>query len=226
MSRNTRLHPSVWTLFALTFSPFAAGAGTLYTNLNPGAGAAFDSSSSWFVAGSNSTYNQVMAMPFSLSAAGTVSDAVLALGNFNDLPDDQPVSLYFESDSAGMPGTIIGTLTQAGTIPDRTNPGPGLVSFTCNSGCSLAASTPYWLVAQETDSNSEQGWYYAYNDAKVAFAQNLSGSATGPWTLNYDVEGAFQLDSTPEPAPFALAGSALLGLALARRRIRRRARAS
>ncbi len=230
MSRNFWLHPSVLALVAITLSPSGAVADTiLYTNLNPGSGPAFDSTTSWFVAGSNATYNQVMAMPFSLTAAGTVSNALLALGNFSDLPNDQPVSLYFESDASGMPGSIIGSLTQAGTIPNRTNPGPGLVSFHCTAGCSLLANTPYWLVAQETDPNSEQGWYYVYNDANVTLAQNEHGSATGPWTLNHAAEAAFQLDAptpTPEPASFALAGSAVLGLALARKRMGRRARAS
>jgi len=185
---------------AMICSVSAAAGDMLYTTLGPGS--AYDGSNGYFVDGSN-YYNTVTANMFTLGAAGTVADAVLALGNF--LGNNGAVTLYIESNSGGMPGNIIATLSQSGTIlPWGNGNGGGLVTFNCSGAqCALAAGS-YWLVAWEQDPNTQQIWDYAYQDNQGNLAFNGSGSPTGPWGSFFDTANAFQIDGVPVPEPGTL----------------------
>ena len=185
---------------AMICSVSAAAGDMLYTTLGPGS--AYDGSNGYFVDGSN-YYNTVTANMFTLGAGGTVADAVLALGNF--LGNNGAVTLYIESNSGGMPGNIIATLSQSGTIlPWGNGNGGGLVTFNCSGAqCALAAGS-YWLVAWEQDPNTQQIWDYAYQDNQGNLAFNGSGSPTGPWGSFFDTANAFQIDGVPVPEPDTL----------------------
>jgi len=185
---------------AMVCSVSAAAGDMLYTTLGPGG--QYDGSNGYFVDGSN-YYNTVTANMFTLGAAGTVADAVLALGNF--LGNNGAVTLYIESNSGGMPGNIIATLSQSGTIlPWGNGNGGGLVTFNCSGAqCALAAGS-YWLVAWEQDPNTQQIWDYAYQDNQGNLAFNGSGSPTGPWGSFFDTANAFQIDGVPVPEPDTL----------------------
>ena len=210
---------------ALTSRP--ATAGVLYSNLGPSN--EFDATAGFYVEGTK--YNgQTMATPFLLGAGATVGDAVLGLGNYGFSTGNIPLDLYIESDNSGLPGSVLATLTQVGTIPPFTNGGfpptytSGLVTFTCASGCTLAAGS-YWLVALEPDAGSLQVWAFDYLDARTNYTFNALNSATGPWQQPtiLDTAVAFRIDgadtTTPEPGSLILLASGLLGLAgLVRRR--------
>jgi hypothetical protein len=166
--------------------------------------------------------NEVTANLFTLGATTTVGDAVLAIGNFQG--NNNPVNVYIESDNAGLPGGIIATLSQVGTILSYFNgSGGGLVTFTCSgAACTLGAGS-YWLVAQEPDASTQQIWDFAYRDAYMNFAFNQVGSPTGPWLGPFFDKGdAFRIDSAasgvPEPASILLFATGLLGIGIARRR--------
>jgi hypothetical protein len=185
---------------AMICSVNAAAGDILYTTLGPGN--AYDGSSGYFVDGSN-YYNTVVANMFTVGSAATVADAVLALGNY--LGNNNPVTVYIESNSGGMPGNIIATLSQGSSIlPWGNGSGGGLVTFNCSGAqCALGAGS-YWLVALEQDPNTQQIWDLAYQDQQGNLAFNGSGSPTGPWSTFFDTANAFQIDGVPVPEPATL----------------------
>lgn len=204
-------------LMGATICSVSAAAGDiLYTTLGPGG--AYDGSNGSFVDGSN-YYNTVTANMFTLGSGATVADAVLALGNF--LGNNNPVTVYIESNNAGVPGSIIATLSQNGTIlPWGNGNGGGLVTFNCSGAqCALAAGS-YWLVAWEQDPNTQQIWDNAYQDNQGNLAFNSDGSPTGPWMPFFDTANAFQIDGVPVPEPGTLLVliPALLGVGYGLRR--------
>ncbi len=197
---------------AIMFSASPARAISLYSTLGPSG--EFDTANGYFVDGSN-FFNQVLASPFSVSTTATLTDALLGLGNFAG--NNNPVTLYVESNAGGVPGSILTTLTQVGTIPPfQTN---SLTMFT-SGGFTLTAGTMYWLVAQETDPGTEQAWNFAFNDTSNNDAFNQLGSATGPWSQFFGTDVAFQINGTtsvPESgSSFLLLGASLLAVGVGR----------
>ncbi|MGH9359949.1 MAG: hypothetical protein ACRD1O_12365 [Terriglobia bacterium] len=167
------------------------------------------------VSGSN-VGDSVQAMPFIASSTANLADAVLALGTFT-ASNDGPITLDLESNSSsGLPGTVLATLTQQGTIPLETS--PGLVTFDYSGGTvALTSGTSYWLVALETDPNSLQEWFFSHG-YDGPYATNSAGSATGPWlTIGSSNRSAFQVDgttvaTTAEPGTFSLLALGIFGL--------------
>jgi len=192
----------------------SAGADTLYSTLGPNG--EYDTGSGYFVDGSN-YFNQVLALPFSPNATANMADAVLALGNYAG--NNAPVNVYLATDNGGEPGNILATLTQQGTIPPFSS-GGGLVQFNCNGCGTVNQGTTYWIIAAESDPNTEQAWMWAYNDQQGHGAFNQLGSINGPWSQYDSTISGFRVDSggVPEPGTFVMLGSGILAAAAGLRR--------
>jgi hypothetical protein len=178
-------------MIAMLCSMNAAAANTtiLYTSLGPQG--QWSTTNGLFVNGS-SYGDQAIGEQFTTTGAATIVNVQLPLSTFQS-QGNNPVSLYLESGTGGDGGSpehIITQLTQVGSIPSQ----PALVTFTCSQDCALQPNTPYWIVAVQSDPNSQDVWWWAYGNPHGYGAQNTLGSPTGPWTLTYGVVSGFQVN--------------------------------
>jgi hypothetical protein len=154
-------------------------------------------------------------MQFSPSSSGFFSELTIALGFISPLPNP-PVEVNLYQDNAGVPGTILETLTLNVSTAFLTNNAPTVVAA---SGTTfLDSSMLYWLGGTTSDAG-----FFAWNlnDVGDLGLEALSvTSVNGPWQTSTQALGAFEIEANPAPEPttLALLGSGLLGLAMMRRR--------
>lgn len=178
-----RKHIILTMAFALFCSVSAMAANNttvLFTTLGPQG--QWSTTNGSLVQGS-SYGNQTIAEQFTVSGLANLVNVQLPLSTFES-QNNNPISLYLEAGTGGrggLPQTIITQLTQVGSIPSQT----ALVSFTCSANCTLRPNTPYWIVAVQSDPNSQDVWWWAYGNPVGYGAENTLGSPTGPWDGTY-----------------------------------------
>jgi len=124
------------------------------------------------------------------------------------------------SDAGGLPGSIIASLTQDGSIPEN----PGLVEFTCSDCPQLQANSTYWIAAVTANLDTNVFWNFSPTAlGNASFSNNFAnvGVVNGPWytagstfpTPGFVVEAD---SSAPEPSSIIMALLGFGGLALRR----------
>lgn len=206
---------TAFLLAAVTALPVKAD--TIFSNFGPGM--TFDTTTGYAL---GPAPGQVVAVGFIPKAEFKFTDARFAVGFvFGSVPFEA----FLETDSGGMPGSIIDTLNLAGTIGNF--PPGSVVTYDSSASPLLASGASYWLVLVETDPGTQVEWNLNSSgdlSASANFAFNESGDPTGPWSVAPPgfARTAFQVDGAPigapEPATLFLLGSAMAGIVFARRR--------
>jgi len=207
-----------------------AQADTLYNTFGPGVGYLSGSESAYLVGGgaSGTSVNQVVAEEFTLGGSFTFTDALAAVlfapgatnlrGMVYPLGATVPEA-FLETDSHGLPGAILDTLSPVGTVsaPDgffTTN----VVTYNCSACPTLSAGENYWLVLFQPDPNTATGWDLTSSsiaaNGNQAFNIGNIGTPTGPWAPDTaNTVAAFQIQGTPahtpEPNTLLISGSGL-----------------
>ena len=162
----------------------------LYSNF--GAGHTFSSAPS-FAIGGTGCGSKAIAAKFQPPASAFFQDAQLALSLSSGT---NQLSIYLESDSAGVPGTILeGPISVTGLASS-----PGSV-ITANSTVFpfLLAGNAYWLVVTAPTANTCATWYSTTSDTSTNLSSNTDDSPAPPWTAvaTGSQRPAFEIDGDP-----------------------------
>ena len=181
------------------------------------------------------TSGSVNASDFITGASATIiTDATLSFSNWDDTTHILTPKIY--TDNAGVPGTLVGTLSTISITADIAGPGTGTFRNynVTSAGISLAANTKYWLGVSI---NSAAGtapvlWNTTTSttmDSGSTFAQvtttalKTSTNGGSSWSTGNSVNGVFSLSgnlaAAPEPTRVLLLGIGW-GFFLLRRRRR------
>jgi hypothetical protein len=225
MVRRAQLLTCACLFFLATTASLAkADPITVFSNFGPGMSFDSDVDSGWTVNGflSSDVGQQVISHRFTSSANYLFTKLELPLSRFQG---DGSVSLYLQSDAAGVPGSVLERMNVVAISLT-----PTLLSAKSADHTALMAGESYWLTAV-AGPGVIAGWNWnVIGDVSNAsnFASNQLGTPAGPWALDsegptrgaFRIQGAPQPAAIPEPATIVLIGSGLAALALPRARRR------
>lgn len=178
---------------------------------NFGASDAYDTGSGWTISGPSSAPG-FFAQGFAFTAGITAQVATITVGMLH-VADTNSYQMQLWTDSAGIPGTLLGTWSSpAGVV--GTNPPPFVINVV--AGPNVTAGSTYWLTA--TALNATFG-FWGNNVTASTGPRALMQTPGGTWSNQGNSNmGAFRIAAAvPEPVSSLVLGSGLL-LALARRR--------
>jgi LPXTG-motif cell wall-anchored protein len=191
-----------------------ARADVLYSNLGPGDSYVQDRG--WLESAPDSAAGAVrQAIAFTAGGTDTLFDgARLALG-LNRGANEMDLRLY--DTAGGHPGAVLETIHASGQMPPFGQFGSGhLVTFDSATHPPLRAGETYWLLPLASG-DTYAGWNMTNQGRNSPFAQSLEAEPTSWEVFPNVVQGAFEVNGTPSPAPepsaLALAGVGLVGAA-------------
>jgi hypothetical protein len=125
-----------------------------------------------------------------------------------------PSEAYLETNSSGVPGVIIDTLTIARSMSLT----PSVVTYNCTSCPVLTSGGSYWLVLADADAKTVGSWFAGSGLATNSdFMQNDIGGVCGLWggaggfpNPAFEIDGT--ADSVAEPSSVLMLGLGMLFL--------------
>lgn len=173
------------------------------------------------------------------STSYSLSSLDIGLRFGSPVPTTSEMLIRLFTDSAGNPGSLIGSFNTASPTPAFVASNNNVYRLNYSGTLTLAANTTYWVVVETTPTSPLFDWYYASGGpTNTPTVQNGSGvsyagtravvAGTTPWT---NIGGSFSglrysINVVPEPSTYALglAGTLVMGT-IARRRNRKTASA-
>jgi hypothetical protein len=208
----------------LALLPAIGGASTIFNDLSTGAIPSSIVFNGGYQVQGSGFGQSLMAAEFTPGTSVSLAEFDVAIG-FGG-PGDGNILLELFNDSAGLPGSQIGSNSWTFSAPADPASGGNLpVSRIAVSGVNLTGGTPYWLVALPGDANTTALW--ALNDLIPSAQGPHAFKGSGSWTaLNapsnfFDTAFAVIGSDAPEPGSFELLGCGLLAAAFAGWRKRR-----
>jgi hypothetical protein len=188
------------------------------------------------------TLTQSLASAFIAGGNFTLTDVMLPLDSLSDGDAD----VYLMTNSGGTPGTVLESWTNVAGQAFAIFPANQTTAITLTASgpaVTLSSGDEYWLVATPAASNAGLFWNPVWPTVTATLTSTLVNSTpngsgiapiTGPWSSQPLAEyGAFEIDgtpatggtgpsptATPEPSMFWLLGTAFIGVALFRRKMK------
>ncbi len=106
--------------------------------------------------GSGSGSGSYMAQSFTTGASATISQVQMGMTDTG-----KTTVVKIKEDNNGVPGTLVATLTNPGTLT------VGLNTFTAPTGTMLAASTTYWITVNEGIATNKAGFQTTWSDTET-----------------------------------------------------------
>ncbi|HUI81274.1 MAG TPA: choice-of-anchor R domain-containing protein [Bryobacteraceae bacterium] len=161
-----------------------------------------------FFPGQSSNLNQ-LAMAFTPSQSAQLGEIYVALGLwFGSAP--VPIEISVTTDSGGLPGAAIETFQLSADLESFVAQ-PQPISFASIDQPLLNAGQQYWLTVTDDTSTAALTWFWSPGGSGpvAQFDNSLPG-----WETDGTQQGAFEIDSVPEPLPAGLLaiGAAFLAL--------------
>jgi hypothetical protein len=154
-----------------------AGLTKIFDNLSHYPDGVYWCCTSFIISGTKSEFaaQSWIAAPFTPTANLTVSKIVLGLGYVSG---KNAVVVTLNSDSAGLPGSELGSTTISG-LADF--PGCCLVAQAKGQGVPVSAGQQYWVVVKTNSSNSDTWAGWAFNDTEQVNLTSVAVNSGSGW---------------------------------------------